>query len=200
MSLNFGYYSVNPRFVVGPVPAPASFKTPGVKMPSRYDGYANRDISISDIELGFDEFARTALHAYRNSYNPLPTASYMEFGRFFSAKNYDHLKQQVKSKTSFYPDDNDLMDHMIRSFSMLQPRTDASDERRVLFDSATVESYVKELNAYVIENIVPEVVEGNKLWQFYAENRNGPSDVPDTPIDTRTRYVASMYAGDYRLS
>lgn len=179
---------------------PTTFKTPGVKVPGVYDGYANRDINISDIELGFDEFARTALHAYsKDSYNPLPTANYKEFGRFFSAKNYQALKEQIKRRTSQNVDETDLLDHMFRSFAMLQPRTDPVDARRDKYDSTVIDSYVAELNAYVLENLVPEVIEGNKLWDFYAANRNGPSDLPDTPLDTRTRYVASVYAGDYYL-
>ena len=197
MSINFGYWPAGYKPSIGPLLNP-HFKDDAIRLPKRFEGYANTSYN-SDVELGFDEFARTALESYRDSYNPMPTGAVKEFGRFFSAKNFKFLKEKVKELSGYYADDGDLFDTMVRSFSMIKPRSDEMDlERRTVFTEEVTDSYVRELNGYVLDNLPEEVKQANRLWDFYAKNRNGPSEMPDHPgIDTRSRNVGSLYPFDY---
>ena len=167
-------------------------------VPERFRGVAS-DRYMSDRELGYDSFARAALETMRESYNPMPTSEYREFGRFFSGPNYRHLREEVKRMSGDYADDGDLMDMMIRAFTMIRPRSDIMDlERRQNFSDETTDSYVKEMNGYVLDNLPYEVYQANKQWEFMAKNRNGPSELADHPgIDTRSRNVGSLYPFDY---
>jgi hypothetical protein len=197
MSLNFGYWPNGYRPSIGPI-YNSKFRDGVVKLPKRYEGYAKTGY-YSDAELGYDEFARAALETYRDSYNPMPTGTVKEFGRFFSAQNFQYLKEAVKKLAGYYADDGELFDMMVRSFSMIKPRSDEMDmERRTNFSDEVTQSYVDEMNKYVLDNLPEEVKQANRLWDFYAKNRNGPSEMPDHPgIDTRSRNVGSLYPFDY---
>ena len=197
MSLNFGYWPAGYKPSIGTIPNPL-FKNPNVDLPKRFQGYAAKTYN-SDAELGYDEFARTALETYRDSYNPMPTSDVKEFGAFFSAGNYQFLKEKVKHMAGFYADDGDLFDNMVKAYSMIRPRSDEMDfERRTVFTKSVTDSYVNEMNRYVLDNLPEEVKQANRLWDFYAKNRNGPSEMPDHPgIDTRSRNVGDLYPADY---
>ena len=90
---------------------------------------------------------------------------------------------------------------MMRAFTMILPRSDLMDvERRLNFSKGTTASYVKEMNDYVMEHAVEDVKQANRLWDFYAKNRNHPSEFPEHfEEDTRTRFTVSNYAMDYNL-
>jgi hypothetical protein len=167
--------------------------------PIKHSGYAATQYQL-DRELGYDSIARMALETLRDSYNPQPTSNHREFARFFSQRNYNHLKEQIERKAGGNKvDENDLFDYMIRAFTMIRPRSDNMDiERRNNFDDSTVNSYVSEMNSYIMSNLPFEIIQANKLWDAYAENMNGPPELIDHPgIDTRSRNRVSYYPFDY---
>lgn len=156
-----------------------------------------------DQKFGFDEFARSAMETYRNGYLPLPTASAREFGTFFSKENYAKLYKEVTRRAGYAPAEGDLFEVMQWAYSSVQPRSDEMDERRTHFDPNVTASYVAEMNSHVLDRIVEEVKQTNKLWDHYARYRNGPGqDFADDEdmhfgVDTRTRYHASRYDMTY---
>lgn len=208
-SLNFGYWQDGAACVRGAKRIPdldaGVHSRSVIKLPGSYRGAAMpAKTYIADAGFGFDDFARSALEANRNSYHPMPTADSREFGAFFSARNYAWLREQIKARSGYYADDGDLFDCMQRAYSMVLPRSDIMDlSRRTVFsDRSVIQSYVDELNCYVLENLGEEVRQANKLWDYYAANRHGPcsDEMPDGPgLDTRTRNVAEFFRGDLHL-
>jgi hypothetical protein len=152
-----------------------------------------------DQALEYDHFARTALETYRNSYNPLPTASQAEFGKFFSEANYRYLYSEVKRQTGYEPDEGELYESMMYAWQMDPPRSDETDiERRTTFTPRVTASYVKEMNARVLEKVTEETTQANNLWAHYAKYRNGPVDLGDDEdmhfgVDSRTKFRGDMY-------
>jgi hypothetical protein len=171
-----------------------------IQLPDRYDAIGKQTY-CSDKALHMDPFARAALETYRDSYQSLPTGGVHEFAAFFSKGNYDYLYGEIQRRAGNPIDKNDLFDVMMRAYSMILPRSDPMDlERRLRFDKACTDSYLAELNAYVFEQTVEEVVQANRQWDFYAQNRNGPSELPPrSDEDTRSRFVASYYPFDWLL-
>jgi hypothetical protein len=157
---------------------------------------------MTDSILGFDQFARAAIETNRSSYNPLPAGSGDEYAAFFSRKNYDYLYAKARQLAKNEPDAGELYEGMMWAYSMVQPRGDEMDPRRELFGHDITASYVKELNARVLEKVVPEIKAANKLWDCYARNRNGPKDFQAEDngyIDTRTRFQGSRVDMTYLL-
>lgn len=199
MSINLGYFPAGSVPAVGRCP-PAPGLGNSVQLPDRFQSIASHSY-CADRAFGFDSFARAALEAMRNGYNPLPTSGVREFGSFFSEQNYNYLYEEIKKRAGFPIDRNELFDVMLTAYSMILPRSDPTDilDRTRFTDDAT-SRYVNQLNQYVLEQTVEEVKQANKLWDFYAANRNGPSEFPEhLDTDTRTRLVGSMYAMDYFL-
>lgn len=171
-----------------------------VRLPSLYEGAGSVNYCDKKI-IGGDEYARAAMEAMRDSYHTMPTSNVHEFVAFFSKKNFEHLENEIKTRSGYNPDREDLFGTMMSIFAMVAPRTDVLDvERRLDFSLNTITSYVRELNKHVLDRCVEETKQAHKLWDYYAKNRNGPSEMPDiTGIDTRTRLVGSFYAADYWL-
>lgn len=169
-----------------------------IRLPEQYRGAGCVDYHDGQIE-GMDSFARAALETLRDSYHCMPTGSVKEFARVFSKKNYDWLSAEVQRQSGYPADEGELFDAMISAFTMVGPRTDVMDVcRRLNFSDEVTASYVDEINRLVLERLVEETRQAHKLWDFYAKNRNGPSELPDScDIDTRTRLVGSFYAFDY---
>jgi hypothetical protein len=169
-----------------------------IKLPTRYEAIGSVDYCDQNV-IQCDEFGRAALETLRESYHTMPTGNVKEFAAVFSSKNFNYLASEVKSRSGFDIDKNELFDSMIQAFTMIAPRTDIMDvSRRLDFTKETTESYVKEINRQVLDRAVEETKQANRLWDFYAKNRNGPSELPDNcDIDTRTRLVSSFYAADY---
>ena len=88
------------------------------------------------------------------------------------------------------------------AWQMAPPRSDEMDERRELFNARVTASYVKELNNLVLEKVVEDTIQANKLWDHYAKYRHGPVGFGDDEdmhfgIDTRTRFNVSKYDGTW---
>jgi hypothetical protein len=151
--------------------------------------------------LNFDQFARAAIEVGRSSYNPLPTASSQEYAWFFSRRNYDYLYRKARELARNEPDSGELFEAMLKAYSMIQPRGDEMDERRELEGPDITQSYVDELNKYVLEQVVPDIKAANQLWSFWAKYRNGPVDMQDDEyyIDTRSRFQGSRIDASYLL-
>lgn len=167
-------------------------------LPERYSGAGAVNYCDSKV-IHCDEFGRAALETLRESYHTMPTGNVFEFSKVFSAKNFNYLASEVKRRSGFEMDKNELFDAMIQAFTMVAPRTDIMDvHRRLDFSEKTTQSYVEEVNKQVLDRVVEETKQANKLWAFYAKNRNGPSEIPDDcDVDTRSRLVSSFYAADY---
>ena len=152
---------------------------------------------MTDKLLKLDPVARAALETYRESYNPLPVGHVDEFRTFFSLKNYRYLyKEIIRQCKGMLPDETELMDAMMWAFSSVAPRSDESDERRDLFGADITNSYVQEINKYVLEKMTAEVVSANMQADTYYKYRmHGPVDYlqdwGESDIDTRTRLVGS---------
>ena len=229
MSLNLGYYPIGslpsrgyhegcdgserPEFVAGPMWRPKylqaqyGIKLPGsvghteeAQLPTRFAGVGAATYN-SDRELGYDEFARAALETYRDAYNPMPTADVHEFGAFFSAKNFDWLEGQIKKQSGFPMERSGIMDAMFAAYGTIQPRSDMMDlDRRTVFNQSTTNSYVREMNAFVLEHTIEENKQANRQWDFYAAHRNGNLEFPDDlDQDTRSRFTGSFYDMTYML-
>lgn len=169
-----------------------------IVLPDRFQ--ANGSVKYcADVALGYDEFARAALETMRESYQPMPTGGVREFGAFFSARNYSYLEQEITRRSGYPMEKSQIMDVMITAYSMIHPRSDITDvERRTDFRPEVTKSYVDEMNAYVLDHTIEENIQANKQWDFYAKNRQGPSEFPEhLDTDTRTRLNGSMYAFDY---
>lgn len=184
------------------VPVKAANNTPSgcecIRLP-HLQAAAGRVKYSGDAGAAIDDIGRAALETMRDSYHHMPTGSVREFAAVFSRCNYDFLAAEVKRRSGYDIDMGDLFDAMIYAFTMVAPRTDKMDvERRLDFSPAATRSYVAEINRLVLERTVEEVKQANKLWDFYATNRNGPSEVIESAgVDTRTRLVSSFYAADY---
>jgi len=187
-------------------PAAASRRAAGqvIALPSMYLT-AHAPQPSTDLTLGMDQFARAAMETYRSSYQPLPTASVNEFAAFFSRPNYTHLFNEVKRQAGYEPDASELYEAMMAGFSMVPPRQDEMDERREVFTKEVAQSYVREINAWVLDKVVADTVAANKLWDHYAKYMNGPVDWGEDEdmhfgVDTRTRLNASRYDMTYLMA
>lgn len=169
-----------------------------IKLPERYQGVGGVNYCDAKV-INCDEFGRAALETLRESYHTMPTGNVREFSKMFSAKNFNFLASEVKRLSGFEIDKSELFESMIQAFTMVAPRTDIMDvDRRLNFSEGVSQSYVDEVNKLVLERAVEETKQANKLWDFYAKNRNGPSEMPDScDIDTRTRLTGSFYDGTY---
>jgi len=169
-----------------------------IVLPDRYQAQGSV-MYCADAALGYDEFARAALETMRESYQPMPTGGVREFGAFFSAKNFGYLDAEIKRRSGFPMEKSQIMDVMITAYGMIHPRSDITDVgRRLDFSAAATQSYVEEMNKYVLDNTVEENIQANKQWEFYAKNRQGPFEFPEhLDTDTRTRLNGSLYAFDY---
>lgn len=158
-----------------------------------------------DRAFGFDPLARQALETYRSSYQPLPTASRNEFTAFFSVKNYKRLYDEiVRQCDGKIPDGATLYETMMWSFSSVAPRSDEMDERREIFDSEITASYMKELNAHVIERMTADVISANQQADvYYKYALQGPVDYDEDwkgyDEDTRTRWTGQRSDMNYML-
>lgn len=197
MSLTIGYWPygyIHPRTTCGPMYSP----TAKIRLPDRYVGAGSINYCDSKA-IQCDEFGRAALETLRESYHTMPTGSVREFARVFSAQNFEYLASEIKKQSGHDIDKSELFDAMIQAFTLIAPRTDIMDvDRRLNFSDDVTRSYVEEVNKQVLDRTVEETKQANRLWDFYAKNRNGPSEMPDNcDIDTRTRLVGSFYAADY---
>lgn len=173
----------------------------GIVLPKLYLS-ANAHQPRTDSILGFDQFARAAIEVGRGAYNPLPAGSPQEYAAFFSQKNYEYLYQTIKNIARNNPDSGELFEAMTWAYSTVQPRGDEMDERRNLFGADITQSYVDEMNKYVIERVATETEAANQLWDHYAKYRNGPVDFQeedDGYVDTRTRFQGSRIDMSYYL-
>lgn len=205
MSLNYGYWPegfIPARGTCGAMLRPHNRAACGdanvITLPDRYVGGGSQSY-CADKAFGYDEFARAAAETMRDSYQPMPTAGVKEFAAFFSRPNYEQLLQEVQRRSGYPMEREQLMNVMIEAYSMIRPRSDGMDvERRLVFTPEVTQSYVDEMNRYVLDNTVEENKQANRQWEFLAKNRNGPSEFPDhLEVDTRTRFNGSLYAADY---
>lgn len=199
MSINIGYW---PR---GSLPAlgncvPTKERANAIKLPSRFQAVGSVSYCV-DGALGYDAFARAALETLRNTYHNLPTAGVKELGAFFSERNFNFLFDEIKRRTGLTIDKNDLFDVMLNAYALILPRSDPTDlQDRTSFDDCATQRYVAEMNKYVFDNTLEDLKQADKLWDFWAKNRNGPSELPEhMDTDTRTRLVGSLYPFDYDL-
>jgi hypothetical protein len=169
-----------------------------IRLPSRYVGAGSVNY-CDEKSIHCDAFGRAALETLRDSYHTMPTGNVHEFSKVFCLENYNKLASEVKRRSGYDIDGSELFENMMQAFTMSAPRTDIMDvHRRLDFSKETTQSYVDEINKLVLERAVEETKQANRLWDFYAKNRNGPSEMPDNcDIDTRTRLVSSFYAADY---
>jgi len=163
------------------------------RAPGRFSNIGKK-LYCADAAFGYDQFARAALESYRESYQPIPTASVNEFGAFFSKKNYDKLLKLVtEASGGFSPGQEELFEAMMTAYNLRPPRSDPTDERRSEFTPEVTTSYVDEVNSIVLDRLPEEVKQANKLWDFYAKNRNGPSELEDHwSVDTRSRLTSDL--------
>jgi hypothetical protein len=204
MSLNLGYWPEGKMPVRGPCAGDrfhVQNREGPIRLPGRFE--TSGDVKYcADTSLELDHFARAALETMRDSYNPLPTASVGEFRSFFSAANFQHLFDQIKLRSGGSDiDRSDLFEAMMACWAMVAPRTELMDvDRRLNFSPQTTKSYVDEINALVLDRTVEEVRQANRLWDYFAKNRNGPSElVEHFDTDTRSRWTASFFPGDWYL-
>jgi hypothetical protein len=175
------------------IPAPRLYLTGAVPRPS------------VDKAFGYDEFARAATETYSQSYDTLPTCYAREFATFFSRKNYENLYKSIVDRAGNNPDEEELFETMMRAFSMVAPRSDEMDMRRTQFDDATIISYVQEMNDYVLEIAVSDVIAGNEQEEHFRNHRWGPgpefAEDQDMHygIDTRTRLNGSSFDMTYMM-
>jgi hypothetical protein len=197
MSLMLGYW---PTGYVPRIPScgPMMVENGPITLPRRYAGAGAVNYCDASV-MQCDEFGRAALETLRDSYHTMPTGNVREFVKVFSAANFAHLAAEVKRRSGHEIDGAELFDAMIQAFTMIAPRTDVMDvHRRLNFSDDVTASYVDEVNVQVLDRAVEETIQANRLWDFYAKNRNGPSELPDNcDVDTRTRLVGSFYAADY---
>lgn len=173
----------------------------GIVLPRLYFT-ANAPQPMTDAILDFDQVARSAIEVGRAAYNPLPAGSGDVYAAFFSKENYAHLYKTAKRLSRGEPDPGELFEAMTWAYSTVQPRGDEMDERRNLFGPDMVESYIKEMNRYVLEKVVTDIEASNQLWATYARYRNGPIDFQaedDGYIDTRTRFQGSRIDMSYLI-
>ena len=197
MSLMMGYWphgNLPPRTTCGKMYDPSA----PIRLPARYAGAGSVNYCDSKA-IRCDEFGRAALETLRDSYHTMPTGNVFEFSRVFSSKNFNFLANEIKRRAGHEIDKSELFDAMIQAFTMIAPRTDIMDvDRRLVFTEAVSQSYVEEVNKLVLDRTVEETKQANRLWDFYAKNRNGPSEMPDNcEVDTRTRLTGSFYDGTY---
>lgn len=196
MSLAYGYW---PRGYLPSIKSCGSLiEESAIRLPKRFQGVGSVNYCDEKV-IGCDKFARAALETYRDSYHTMPTANVKEFAKVFSESNYKFLASEIKRRSGYEIDGGELFDLMMQAFTMIAPRTDIMDvDRRMNFSDQTVQSYVSEINAHVLDRGIEETIQANRQWEFLAKNRNGPSELPDScGVDTRTRLVSSFYAGDY---
>ena len=170
------------------------------RAPGRFSAIGEK-LYCADVAFGYDQYARAALEAIRASYHPLPTASTREFAKFFCKENHALLKEQVTQISGGYaPSDEELFEAMMTAFTLDPPRADPTDERRAKFTPEVTQSYVEEINALVLDRLPEEVKQANKLWDWYALNRNGPSELEDHwSVDTRSRLTSDLQSPSFYL-
>jgi hypothetical protein len=188
--------------------APLSFRNKAVlarnaaiktKIPGPYEGFASQDLNADEL-LGFDKFARTALETYKDgAYVSMPTNNWREIRDFFCEKNFLRVIAEIESKSGYPAHRQTVWEAMMFAFYQNKPRSDHMDRRRTKTDQATVDSYVKELNDAVIRRMVVETKAAQRNAVVARNIRQGRREFPDTPIDTRSRLVGSMYSLDYML-
>lgn len=199
MSIAFGYWPQGAIPVSGTCATEPKLAN-AIKLPSRFQGVGSVSYCV-DGALGYDSFARAALETLRNTYHNLPTAGVAELGAFFSEKNFNYLHGEIKRRTGLTVDSNDLFDVMLNAYAMILPRSDPTDfEDRLCFSPQVTQRYVDQMNKYVFDNTLEDVKQADRLWDYWAKNLNGPSELPEhLDTDTRSRLVGSLYAFDYDL-
>lgn len=169
------------------------------KVPGPYEGYINKGLNV-DALMGFDKFARAALETYRDgSYLSTPTNNWREVRDFFSEKNFTMLQNFIEEKTGYPVHAQSLWETMLFVFYQIKPRSDAMDQRKERTDDETTRSYVNEMNEIVVSRMTTETMAAQKHRKVFMQRRGDVRSYPDTPIDTRTRYVGSSYLFDYML-
>lgn len=185
---------------------PLSFNNPAqaaynrslkTKLPGVYSGVAPTGLQ-ADYLMGFDQFARTALDLFRDGgVVTLPTNNAREIRAFFCEANYRYLLERIQKDTGYPVHEESLWEGMLWAFTMTRPRSDPTDPRHKKYDPATTDSYVCEMNKMVIERISYETIIAQRHLVAFRNRGNTRRMIPDDPIDTRTRNVASMYSFDY---
>lgn len=168
-------------------------------LPGPYEGFGPKGLE-ADRLLGFDKFARNALETYKDgAWVSMPTNNWREMRDFFSEKNYVFLQQEIEKQSGFPVHLQTLWETMLFTFYQIKPRSDSMDRRILLTDQATVDSYVQEMNKIVVHKMVVETKAAQKHRVEFMKRRANIRSYPDTPVDTRSRLVGSMYSLDYML-
>jgi hypothetical protein len=174
------------------------------KLPGTYADYAYQGYQADEL-LGWDKFARTAFETYRDaSYMPLPTASFQEFGAFFSDSNYNFLISESERLSKFPVHKQTLYETMMWAYSSKPPRSDPTDyARRDVRSPAVTKSYLDELNQLTLSRIVPETIMAQRQNAYFKKNRVLiGKNIPGDMIDSRARIgmdAVSMQPLDYFL-
>lgn len=168
-----------------------------MKLPRRYTSQADPIYARSDNQVGISKFARSALQTYRSSYLAMPTASNKEFIAFFSEDNFFRLMREVLRRTTFEANEDEMYETMMYSFSVVAPRSDEMDPRRLYDNEEVTESYLEDLNNFTLERVCANIVAANGLWKRYTHLLNYGRKGFDAslPIDAREYHKDTGYDG-----
>lgn len=177
----------------------AANQTIRTPLPGAYEGFSYQGYN-ADALLQFDKFARTALDVYKDgAYLGMPTGNWREIRDFFSEKNFIALKKMIEARSKLPVHEQTLWETMMFIFYQIKPRSDFMDKRREGTDQITTDSYVREMNDLVMTRMISETIAAHRHRTQFMKLRKDQRDYPDTPIDTRTRLIGSMYSCDYML-
>jgi hypothetical protein len=136
----------------------------------------------------YEELMEDVYTALREQYGShLPGTR--EFQRFFSPASFTALRKAVFLQSGgFFPADEDLVQKMLVVYTD-NPAVacDPTEPCRENVPPAMADKHVRKLMQRVVEELGYEVAQANAMWDFYAQNLNRPSDVPNTPIDCRCK-------------
>ena len=146
---------------------------------------SNRALGLSQRE--YDDLIEDVRTQSRVTYDDDVPMTY-EWRRFFSRECIVALRRAIRLKAGGHDADlTELIDCMLRAYA--DNPCVASDPTHPARENVTApmaDRHVKKLMRRVVEEMSVEVESSNALWDAYAQNINGPSDLPDDPIDGRT--------------
>ena len=162
------------------------------------------NIYTSRVQTGFREefqcaspFTQGIVSILRDSY-PVPCEGSM-FRAFFSEQNARSIAYAIRRDTGYDPAPQDLIDTMVRVYTMDPPHSDPTDPLREVVNAQTVSDYVRRHNTETVVQLRELVRQANRMWDFHERNMNGPSEILDNPENTMVRRGGTPPPTDWML-
>lgn len=164
---------------------PAAFGAMPQKRRDWMEGQAfGYDFTEKDRRKYYADFAKRFYDRVQRmqEYDQSVESGTLEFVTFFSYSNVLYLVAQLKKRSGYYVDADDLFEKMANTIGQMYSHSSSvTSETREDRSQATIWKYVRKLDLRVLSEMTFELKENNKVWDFYARNLNYRYDLFDVP-------------------